>query len=101
MKSLPKWQRALKLVKANRKTRMPLRRTLGFPALSGDAAAQQRKQITRYINLKLVALGYRAPMSQDNGELLEMCYDLVQNYQEKMRLLAEYLCPVDRRIQDF
>jgi len=78
-----------------------LRRTLGYPALSGDAAIQQRKQITRYINLKLVALGFRAPMSQDNGELLEMCFDLVQNYQEKMRLLSEYLCPVDRRIQDF
>ncbi|HYG77240.1 MAG TPA: hypothetical protein VEK08_19705 [Planctomycetota bacterium] len=82
---------------------MPLRRSHGYPPLSGNEALQQRKQIIRYINLKLVALGYRAPMSRshDNGELLEMCFDLVQNYQEKMRLLSEHLCPVDRRIQDF
>ena len=33
--------------------------------------------------------------------MLDLAYDLVQNYREKVRLLAEYLSPPDRRIQDF
>ncbi len=75
------------------------KRALGLPPASGDAAAQERLQIVRYINLKLAALGHTPPSA--DGELLDMAYDLVQNYREKVRLLAEYLCPIDRRIQDF
>ena len=80
---------------------MDLKRTLGIPAASGEAAVQERRQIIRYINLKLAALGCPPPSTHMDGELLDMAYDLVQNYREKVRLLAEYLCPVDRRIQDF
>ena len=80
---------------------MDFKRVFGFRPASGDTAAQERRQIIRYINLKLAALGFKPPGSHMDGELLDMAYDLVQNYREKVRLLAEYLCPVDRRIQDF
>ena len=75
------------------------KRTLGLPPVGGEAATQERMQIVRYINLKLAALGLTPPSA--DGELLDMAYDLVQNYREKVRLLADYLCPIDRRIQDF
>ncbi|HLX64590.1 MAG TPA: hypothetical protein VKX17_25175 [Planctomycetota bacterium] len=78
-----------------------LKRTIGFPPLEGDDAARERLLIVRYINLKLAALGFKAPSAKADTDLLDMAYDLVQNYREKVRLLADHLSPPDRRIQDF
>ena len=80
---------------------MDLKRALGFPPLQGDEAARERLLLIRYINLKLAALGIKAPSANADSELLDLAYDLVQNYREKVRLLSAYLCPPDRRIQDF
>ncbi len=80
---------------------MDLKRALGFPPLQGEEAARERLLIVRYINLKLAALGVKAPSVTADSELLDMAYDLVQNYREKVRLLSAYLCPPDRRIQEF
>ena len=80
---------------------MDLKRTLGFPAAVGPEAAHERRQLVRYINLKLAALGYKPPLANVDSDYLDMAYDLVQNYREKVRLLSDYLCPTDRRIQEF
>jgi hypothetical protein len=60
---------------------------------------QEAREI-QYINLKLAAGGRR-----HTGEFrvicLEVAWPLLQNHQEKSRLLAGHLCPADRRIQNF
>ncbi|MFW5802120.1 MAG: hypothetical protein ACOCVC_08795, partial [Spirochaeta sp.] len=61
---------------------------------------EERGRIERYINLKLASLGLpvaKAIESQD----LEIAHDLIEHYIEKNRLLAEYQCPVDLRIQNY
>src|SRR5512135_2864248 len=60
-----------------------------------------RESIQMYINLKLAASGQ--PPCQDGRDhaFLEVAEDLLKSYREKSRLLSGYLCPPDRRIQDF
>jgi hypothetical protein len=60
-----------------------------------------REGIQMYINLKLAASGQ--PPCQDGRDhaFLQVAEDLLKSYREKSRLLAGYLCPPDRRIQDF
>jgi hypothetical protein len=54
----------------------------------------------QYINLKLAARGL-ATYQGVSDDLLEVAWPLLQNHQEKSRLLAGHLCPADRRIQNF
>src|SRR5512143_3307407 len=60
-----------------------------------------RESIQMYINLKLAASGQ--PPCQDGRDhaFLAVAEDLLKSYREKSRLLSGYLCPPDRRIQDF
>lgn len=60
-----------------------------------------RESIQMYINLKLSASGQ--PPCQDGRDhaFLAVAESLLKSYREKSRLLAGYLCPPDRRIQDF
>ncbi|MBL8023030.1 MAG: hypothetical protein JNK54_01935 [Elusimicrobia bacterium] len=60
----------------------------------------EEARIIQYINLKLAARG-QATYGGVSGDLLEVAWPLLQNHQEKSRLLAGHLCPPDRRIQDF
>ncbi len=60
----------------------------------------ERRHVIRYINLKLAALGL--PIFQkSNRDFLDLTEGLLRNYQEKTRLLSNYLCPVDARIQSY
>ncbi len=59
------------------------------------------EKIIQYINLKLSMLGAPAYGEKQTGEFAEMARSLLFNIQEKNRLLAEYLCPVDYRIKKF
>ena len=59
-----------------------------------------RKKLVRYINLKLAALGLPSFEKADNSDL-DIAEDLIKNFKEKNRLLAEHHCPADKRIQDF
>ncbi|MBK8576233.1 MAG: hypothetical protein IPN90_11345 [Elusimicrobia bacterium] len=54
----------------------------------------------QYINLKLAGRG-QPTFRGVSGDLLEVAWPLLQNHQEKSRLLAGHLCPADRRIQNF
>lgn len=73
-----------------------------FGSLAGSHEEEDaRESIQMYINLKLAASGQ--PPCQDGRDhaFLAVAEDLLKSYREKSRLLAGYLCPPDRRIQDF
>jgi hypothetical protein len=77
---------------------MELNKTIGMGLEADDPI--QRDRIVRYINLKLASMGL--PFGNNIDALdIEIAHDLIENYKEKNRLLSTYLCPVDKRIQDF
>jgi phosphoenolpyruvate carboxykinase (diphosphate) len=57
-------------------------------------------KLIQYINLKLAALGCPTCESGDNSQFEEMSA-LLAHQREINRLLANYLCPADNRIQTF
>ncbi len=68
---------------------------------TGEAAAQQRIRLIQHSNLQLAALGqppYHGGFDQD---FLDVADSLLRNYRQHKRLLADYRCPADQRIQDF
>jgi hypothetical protein len=55
----------------------------------------------RYISLKLALLGFPTVAASTDPEFAEMAGALLQHQHETDRLLADYLCPADQRIQSF
>jgi hypothetical protein len=78
---------------------MNLKKSLGLGQPPQDPEAE-RKRLQLYINLKLSSTGQPAAHAGDS-EFIETAQDLLKSYREKNRLLTNYLCPVDKRIQDF
>ncbi len=62
---------------------------------------QEREELQLYINLKLASSGQPTCVPQDAARFLDISGDLLRSYREKNRLLADYHCWVDQRIQDF
>jgi hypothetical protein len=61
---------------------------------------EERRRLVSYINIKLANLGL--PIYRKEGtEFVTLASDMLENFREKDRLLAGYLSPADRRIQDF
>jgi len=60
----------------------------------------RREELIQHICLKLATLGVPTPHVADN-KFLEMTEGLVRAFQEKSRLLDEYLPPIDQRIQSY
>ena len=56
-------------------------------------------QLVQYLEVKLAANGYEGALSK--GGFLPVVRDLIESYRERSRQLKGYLCPPDRRIQDF
>ncbi len=54
-----------------------------------------------YINVKLALLGFQPAATGRPSEFGDIISNLVAQYQEKERLLANHLCPADRRIQTY
>ncbi|QFY90420.1 hypothetical protein D5125_13535 [Magnetovirga frankeli] len=79
---------------------MDLLRTLGLDKPIEDPA-EERERLHLYINLKLASSGQPYYSDTDAEGLLNIAGDLLQAYREKNRLLSNYLCPVDSRIQGF
>ncbi|MEI7812668.1 MAG: hypothetical protein WCJ01_09620 [Ignavibacteria bacterium] len=79
---------------------MDLKRALGFNVKS-DVANRNDDKLIQYINLKLAALGLPVYGSESDSEFIDIAHDLIANHQEKNRLLSNYLCPADQRIQNF
>jgi hypothetical protein len=57
--------------------------------------------LTRYLNLKLAALGQPISQSTAEPQFLDIARPLLRNYENKDRLLRDRLCPADARIQSF
>lgn len=79
---------------------MNLLNTLGLTNNDIDPEEERRK-LQLYINLKLASSGQPTCAGQGTREFLETARDLLKSYREKNRLLADYHCPVDNRIQLF
>ncbi len=79
---------------------MDLMRALGLDAVPGNPE-EERDKLHLYINLKLASSGQPTCVSGDAAGFLSTAHDLLRSYREKNRLLSHYLCPADRRIQDF
>jgi len=66
-----------------------------------DLGSPHYKELVNYANLKLATLGLPTVGDQSDNPTLRLSGSLVKEYREKVRLLRGYLCPADRRIQDF
>jgi hypothetical protein len=66
-----------------------------------DGSAQNETLLRRYINLKSAALGLPLCHLSEQSPFDEVETALLAQYRESQRLLSEYLCPADQRIQDF
>ena len=60
----------------------------------------QRQLRLQHICLQLAALGYHCELNTDRS-LLSVADSLLRNYSQHRRLLADYRCHADQRIQDF
>ena len=79
---------------------MDLQSTLGLDLPATDQA-EESKKLHLYINLKLASSGQPTCVTGEAAEFLATAQDLLRTYREKNRLLSDYLCPVDQRIQNF
>ncbi len=82
---------------------MDLSKSLGLMSDSNiEKADEKRRRLQLYINLKLHSSGLPACESLEcDNEFFTIADDLLKSYREKTRLLSDYLCPADQRIQDF
>ncbi|MFA9371800.1 MAG: hypothetical protein ACERIH_08830 [Labilibaculum antarcticum] len=68
-----------------------------------------QKDLIRYINLQLAAMGQPIFTEDSNEEktqltdpkFIQLTDSLIKNYRAQARLLADHLCPADQRIQNF
>ena len=71
-------------------------------------SVKERRDMIQYANLQLAALNQPlfhddkdASTKYSNKKFQDLTQDLIASLREKSRLLSDYLCPADRRIQDF
>lgn len=64
-------------------------------------SSKRDEELDRYINLKLAAMGQPVSRSAAGSDFLELAGPLLRNYYQKDRQLENWLCPSDKRIQDF
>jgi hypothetical protein len=68
---------------------------------TGSGTTFTPSQITAYINVKLALLGCQPVRDGGDVESSDLVSAFAAQYQEKERLLGQYLCPADQRIQTF
>ncbi len=79
---------------------MEMKKSLGyFPDKASYREAMA--DLDHYIRLKLMSMGYSIARANPDSQFIETANSFFKNYQEKNRLLSEYLCPADHRIQTF
>jgi hypothetical protein len=64
-------------------------------------AVYDEKSLLEYVNLKLTSIGQPVFGDLADSEFFGLSKSLLDSYQEKTRLLADYLPPCDQRIQSF
>ena len=65
------------------------------------AAQATPAQLVSFINVKLALLGCQPVVVEGGGDSSDIVAAFAAQYQEKERLLGQYLCPADQRIQTF
>ena len=80
---------------------MDLERTVGLRA-DGSVWLPDRPAAVGAILLKLAAMGVELPAEATGDEdIFHLAGNLFARYREQARLLADHLCPADRRIQHY
>jgi phosphoenolpyruvate carboxykinase (diphosphate) len=69
--------------------------------LGEESSPYPDPKLIQFINLKLAALGEPAVPVGGASEFDDMAVSFLSHHRETKRLLADYLCPADQRIQDF
>ncbi|HAV13552.1 MAG TPA: hypothetical protein DCX06_08710 [Opitutae bacterium] len=64
-------------------------------------SSYDEKAMLEYVNLKLISIGQPVFGDIAESEFFGLSKSLLDSYQEKSRLLADYLPPCDQRIQSF
>ncbi len=77
---------------------MPVKREFGHNLDRNNMV--ERGRLIAYINLRLASMGLSV-YSQEGTTFLNLANEMIANYREKSRLLADYLPPADARIQAF
>ena len=77
---------------------MDLNRSLG---IHDESEEIRSKELCRYINLKLKAMGLPIYNTKKDSDFLDIAHDLLEDYSERISLLKDHLNPVDQRIQNF
>ena len=66
-----------------------------------ESQQEEREKLQLYINLKLASSGQPTCVPESAARFFGISSDLLKSYREKNRLLANYHCPVNLRIQNF
>src|SRR5688572_14772325 len=83
-----------------RRQAMNMRRTLSWPGDGQSSPTDERRRRLRKVNLQLRAQGFQVS-GIDDPELGDVATGLLQAYRERCRLLHDYRCPADQRIEAF
>ena len=75
-----------------------LEETIGFYTSPGEAAAAQER-MHELVNVKLASRGFTIPHGQVDSPLRLLGRSLLANFEEKLRLFGEPLCPADQAIK--
>ncbi len=65
------------------------------------ASTEEESRLREYVNLKLAARGFEVVGDEDQHPFLSLGRSLIANFQEKTRLLSDYLCPVDAAFDSY
>jgi len=68
---------------------------------ASESPEEERAKVQLYINLKLASSGQPTCVPDQAAGFFGISSDLLKSYREKNRLLIDYHCWVDQRIQDF
>jgi hypothetical protein len=75
--------------------------SLNERAIGKAAGRSSANGFLPYVNVKLSLLGFKPVATAETEQLRELFSSLIAQYRQKERLLANYLCPADQRIQTF
>ncbi len=80
---------------------MNLPDTIGFDSNQEERDPAKQKQLREYLNLKFAARGLPIIGDEKDSPFLEMGSSMLKNFQERLRLLKDYRCPVDQYVQNW
>ncbi len=64
-------------------------------------SSPESAELLRYLTLKLAVMGQPIDRVEGDDDFVDIARPLLRNYENKVRLLKDYLCPADSRIQSF